>query len=344
MIDRLSRRLILLTADIVQGVAVGAIALLSMTGNLELWHLAVLAFIFGGAQGFYMPAFTSLVPEIVATEHLAQANSLTAASRLFGSSFVGPLVGGILVASVGASWAFAIDTASFVISIMALAAMRRTPRGEATGTSIVAEAKDGFRYVRHERWLWIALLAAGLINFIFSGCAEVVAPLYIDRVLHAGATGLGMYFAALGLGGGLGVVLAGLTGMPRRRVTWMYLAWAGAGACFAGIGLSPNIYGVVSATLLIGALLEYGNVIWPTLLQDTVPRNMLGRVSAIDWFMSLGLQPISLAVAVPVATTVGVGATLVVGSVLAATGALIGMTRRGARDPELSPRSPSEAP
>jgi MFS family permease len=275
-----------------------------------------------------------MVPEIVPSEQLVQANSLSSASRLLGSEFVGPAVGGLLVAAGGTAVAFGLNAASFALSLAALVAMRRLPRPAPSGKRILAELRVGARYVRSQRWLWIALLMAGAANFLFSGSVVILGPILLKTKLHGGASALGFLFGAFGLGGGITAVVVGQLGAPRRRVTTMYLGWAAAGLAVGAFGVAPNVTILVVLALIAGMVLELGNIIWPALLQDLVPRDLLGRVSSLDWFMSLGLQPLSFAAAVPVAALLGLSTTLIAAGVLDTAVVIFALTRPGARDPE----------
>ena len=339
--DRLPRRRILLLSDVTQALAVGVIALLGATGHLALWHLVVLAVIVGAAQAFFFPSFTGIVPELVTPEQLIQANALTSASRLLASQFLGPAIGGLLVAAVGTSLALGLDAASFIISALALAAIRTTALAQRGDSKMLQEVKEGFRFTRSQRWLWVTLLSAGVGNFVNSGCIAILIPLLIKHRLHAGPSGLGAYFAAFGLGGGIGVLLSAQFGNPRRRITVMYAVWGAGGLFIAASGLATGIAFLLVCSAAQGYLFEYGNVLWTSLMQDLVPKNILGRVSSVDYFMSLGLQPLALATAAPIAVAVGLVPAIFGAGLIGALASAIGLYRPGVRDPERTAPGPA---
>jgi MFS family permease len=334
--DRLPRRRILLLVDATQALAVAGIAVLGASGHLELWHLIVLAVIVGAAEAFFFPSFTGIVPELVPAASFVQANALTSASRLLTSEFLGPALGGLLIAAVGTSLAFALDALSFVVSAAALAAMRKVVLAERTDSKMLQEIREGFRFTRSQPWLWVTLWSSGVGNFFISGCLGVLIPLVIKHHLHAGAPGLGVYFAALGLGGGIGVLVSARFGSPRRRMTVMYCVWGAGGVAILACGLAPGLTILLIFSAVVGFLNEYGNILWTALMQDLVPRPMLGRVSSLDWFISLGLQPLSFAAAAPIALVVGIIPAIIGAGVLDVLASAVGLYQPGVRDPERS--------
>jgi hypothetical protein len=338
--DRMARRRLMLLSDLAQAVAVGAIALLAATGRLELWHLVVLAAVVGAASAFFLPSFTAIVPEVLPEKLLVQGNALNSATRLLAAELIGPAVGGILLASVGSAWAFGADAVSFGVSVAALAAMRLRPAARLTTTSLVADIREGFRYTRSVRWLWVTLFAAAAGNFASAGPYIALVPLVVKEHLHAGPGGLGVVFAASGAGGGLAMLLIGQLGLPRRRITLMYVSWAAGGLFLAGLGLASTLPMAAVLAAAFGAGLEIGNLVWNTLLQELIPGRVLGRVSSLDWLLSLSLYPLSLAIAGPIAAAIGLTATLVGGG---AVGTLIslGLLVPGVRDPERPGPPPS---
>src|SRR5439155_958366 len=144
--------------------------------------------------------------------------------------------------------------------------------------------------------------------------------------LDASARDLGLVFAA----GGVGAVGAALwmsqRGHPRRDISVMYLAWTVATLAITGYGLATAAWQLMVACLIFNALETAGTIVWATVKQRHVRSGMLGRVSSLDWLISIGLLPISFALTAPVAALVGVRATLVgAGLVGAAAMAVFGI-------------------
>ena len=150
-----------------------------LTGAIELWHLIVLAAVFGTGEAFFGPAFTSIVPEIVPRHLLLQANSLDQFIRPFAFLLVGPALGGLMVATIGPGQAFMLDAGTFLVSATAIFLMRYrlAPRGEKEErTSMLRDLREGFAFVRAHAWLWATLLAAAVFLLAYWGLVEVLAP------------------------------------------------------------------------------------------------------------------------------------------------------------------------
>jgi hypothetical protein len=173
-------------------------------------------------------------------------------------------------------------------------------------------------------------------QFPVSGPLQVLLPVLV-RQLGAGAASLGLVYAAFGLGGGLAVLLAGQFGLPRWRVTAMYAAWIPSGLVVAGLGVADGVAALAVLYGLAGLFMELGNLIWTTLLQERVPARVLGRVSSLDWLISVGTQPIAIAATGPLAAAVGATTVLVVGGLVSVPIAVAGLLWPGVRDPDREP-------
>jgi MFS family permease len=333
--DRYDRRRVMLAADVWRGLAVGALALLSLTGLLELWHMAVLVALYGAGTAFFGPAFDGLVPDILPEHELARANSLDQLVRPLALRLAGPAVGGVLIDTVGVGAAFALDAASFALSGAALLAMsvRRSHAGARRG-SVAAEIGAGLGYVRRHVWLWGTLAIAAVAYLLFVGPTEVLLPFLVKNELGGSAADLGLIFAAGGIGS-VGCALAiGRRGLPRRDITFMYLAWTLATLAVAGYGLAGALWQLMAASLVFNALETAGTIVWATAKQRHVPAALLGRVSSLDWLVATGLLPLSFALTGPVSAAIGAQATLVAAGTLGSLVTAAGLLVRGIRATE----------
>ncbi|MHB1251726.1 MAG: MFS transporter [Acidimicrobiales bacterium] len=321
--DRVSRRLAMLTSDASRATITVSLGVLALSGVLNLAELLVGSILFGIFDALFYPSSTALVPELIAPEQLTSSNSLSRFSQAFAGGLIGPIVGGVIASTIGTSWSLIIDAGTFVVSASCLVAMRSTPRPEASGTSMVSEIKEGLSYCRKTPWLFWSIVVAGFANaFVFSPSA-VLLPLLFKRTLHAPNWMVGVGFAATGLGGLVGalgmIVLPG----PKRRVRTMWLAWGTAPLLAIPFGLAPTAWVAVVFAFVVGLLLMVGNILWGSLMQSEVPKEVLGRVSSVDWMVSLGLSPVGVAIAGVVAGTVGIRVTIVVPGVIIGVTALL---------------------
>jgi MFS family permease len=338
IVDRVPRRFAMLASDTTRGVAVGAIALLVALGAVQVWELVVISAVFGAADALFYPAATAVTPEILPAELLVQGSALNHTSQTVAQLLIGPALGGLVVAALGYEWAFAIDAVSFAVSAGCVLAMASRPRPEPSGHSPLADAREGLRYVRSQRWLWVSLAGAGLANFAAFSPLGVLVPLLIRNVLHQGPIALGLVLAAGGVGGGMVALLVAKFGAPRLRITSMWVGWAVSAAAIVGLSAAPNVWFAGASAFVITATLMFGNVMWNPIMQELVPPELLGRASSVDWLVSLSLSPLGVLAAGAAAGVIGTRATMLIGGCVAL--ALCGILFvPGVRDPERRLRS-----
>jgi MFS family permease len=312
--DRFDRRKVMVGADVVRGLAIGLLGFLSVTGALELWHVMVLTAFYGAGTAFFGPAFDAIVPDVVPPALLAEANSLDQFVRPAAWRLAGPALGGFLIAIWGAGGAFLLDAATFAVSIVCVLMMRPAtdlPTEEELEGSAINQVKQGFSFVRAHVWLWGTFLAATFAYLLFMGPTEVLLPFVIKNRLGGSASDLGFVFACGGVGAILAAVLMGQRGTPRKHITFIYIVWTLSTPAVAGYGLAHFTWEVMAACFAFNALETAGTIVWATTKQRLVPSRLLGRVSSFDWFISIGLLPVSFALTAPVAALIGAKATLV---------------------------------
>jgi DHA3 family tetracycline resistance protein-like MFS transporter len=332
--DRFDRRLVMVWADTLRAVAVAALAVLVLMDALRFWQLVALVAVYGIGTAFFTPAFEAIVPELVPSADLPAANSLDQLIRPIALRLLGPVLGGALI-GLGTGIAFAVDATSFGASLIAVLALRRVPRTEcAVDVSTVSALKEGLQFVRRRVWLWGTLLSAAITYLVFLGPAEVLLPFVVKNDLHGSAGTLGLVLAAGGVGAVGGAAFMGHRGHPRRDVTVMYLTWTVATFAIAGYGIATAAWQLMAACLVFNALEAAGTIVWATIKQRHVPASMLGRVSSLDWLISIGLLPISFALTGPVAGAVGARATLVGAALVGGVVTFVALFLPGMRDIE----------
>jgi MFS family permease len=343
--DRIDRRRVMLAADVVRCVAVGLIALLSAVGQLRLWQIVALAGLYGAATAFFDPAFDAIVPDILPGEALAQANSLDQFVRPLALRLAGPAIGGVLIAALGTGFAFGADAATFAASAAALLSMTARPLASRGHTkSLNRDIRAGFSYVRRHAWIWATLVSAAIAYLLFMGPTEVLVPFLVKNELRGNAADLGLVFAAGGVGSlGCAVVL-GQRGLPKRDVTWMYIFWTVATFAVAGYGLANALWGLMLASLAFNTLETAGTIIWATAKQRHVPASLLGRVSSLDWLISIGLLPASFALTGPVSGAIGVRTTLIGAGVIGGLVTIAALFVPGVRAIERRPEEQDPGP
>ena len=317
--DRYDKRRLMLAADAVRLVAVAAVGVLALTGSLQLWQIVVLGSVYGLGEGLSAPALGAIVPELVPMTSLVEANSLQQTLEPLALRLAGPVVGGATYAALGAGGAFLVDAGTFAVSMLCLLAMRARPvLATAAPQAVGRQLREAATFVRSQTWLWATLLVAAIGVLAFMGPVEVLVPYVVKNQLGEGAASFGAVLAANGAGAIAGTLLVGSRGMPRREITFLYWTWGLSTLGVAGYGLATAVWQMMALSFVFGVGVGLGNPVWATLMQVRVPQALRGRVSSLDWMVSLGLVPLSFALTGPIAAVAGADATLIGAGVLSA--------------------------
>ena len=310
--DRVSRQSVMVAADLARLASQGTLGLLLIAGEPPVWALAVLSGLTGIGTGFFNPASTGLMPAVVAPELLQQANGLRA-TAMSGGEIIGPALAGVLIATAGPGWALAIDGATFGVSAAFLARLRLPPRLPRAETSFLHDLRTGWGEFRSRRWVWSVVLAASLGNLLWSAFS-VLGPVVAQQDL-GGAAVWGSVMAAMGVGALAGALIA-IRVRPRRPLVLSLLASAmfAAPPALLAAGAPPALIAV--GTFLAGGGMMLGTSLYESTFQRRIPADVLSRVASYDWFGSLALQPVGLAIWGPIALAIGIDEALWVAAAL----------------------------
>jgi MFS family permease len=318
--DRLPRRAVMLVSDAARGVTQGTLAALLLTGHAELWHLLALQFLGGTATAFFLPAVTGLTTQVVAANHLQEANALRSLASS-GGSIAGPAIAGVLVATAGPGWALACDAASFAVSAWFLGRLRLPPHDPVAQESMLRDLIEGWHAFRSRTWLVLANAHAAIANVTMLAPFYVIGPAVAKRSL-GGAGAWALIVSCFGVGLVAGGLIS-LTLRPRRPML------VGLGATISNVPvlilLAVRAPAVATAVFAVGAgaTLTFLNTVWETTLQQHVPARLLSRVVAYDWFAALVFQPIGYTVAGLVAAhLLGLSGTLWLGAAIGSVSTL----------------------
>ncbi len=312
--DRIPQKRILVATEAVKALAVSVAATLTLTGNLEIWHLALVSLVLGIADGFFYPAYSALLPSVLPPDQLLAANGIEGMLRPTVMQAAGPALASAVIAAASPGLAMVIVAGSQLLAMTGLLVFRTTPlrrdlRSDSSGSSglgsALADLRDGFRYMVRTPWLLGTLLFATVIVLLIMGPIEVLLPFAVRDQTGGGAGSFALAVGAFGVGGAIGSLLTASLRLPRRYLTVMLLGWGAGSLPLAVIGLTGHLWVMVAALFVVGFAYSSAQVLWGTLLQRRVPTAMLGRVSSLDFFVSLALMPVSMALAGPVAEMIG---------------------------------------
>ena len=331
IVDRLPRRRVLLATDLLSALAVGAIAVLGLTGHLLIWEVYAMSAFFGVTFSFYTPALSAIMPELVPAEVLLQGNALRALSGR-SARVLGPLLGGVVVASTGPSLAFAIDAASFLVSFVVFSFSRPPAHEPPAPKSLLGDIREGVSFTFSVPWLWVSIVGFAVTNGFFFAGFSVAQPLLVLDVLKGSAATFGLIGATAALGEVAGTLVIGNVRVKRLGVG-VYVFSGLLGVAFALYGVAPLLPVVLVGAFAFAFVIVIGNTIWESALQKHVPRQLMGRVNSVDNFGSFIVAPLAPLAAGAIVGQVGPRAIYLVGGALAFAYWMIALaTVRAARE------------
>ena len=251
--DRFERRRVLMLSDAIRGSAIAAIGILSVSGTLQLWHVIALVAVYGAGGAVFTPAFTGIIRDVVPRELLLEANSLGQFVRPLCVRLVGPAIGGVLIGVADVGTAFLVDAGTFAFSATAFLLMHtrsvpdRAARARSAGTS-----PRGSRTSARRRGCGRRSAPSTFSLLFFLGPVYVLMPYVVKNSLHGGAGGLGLVFAAGGVGAVAASLLRGQLGLPRRPLAVVYLAWTGTAFSLVGYAFVERRLAGDARQLLLG--------------------------------------------------------------------------------------------
>lgn len=276
LVDRLPRRMLMITADLVRAAAVAS---LFLDGNQpSLAHLYSVAVVLGVMRALSQPALQASLPNVVAPDQLVAANSLVSATY-HSAVMIGPVIGGLLVAHIGVEPAFAVNGASFALSALMVMRVHLPPQPPTESWNPVAELREGLRYSLSTPLVRGLMVVIGMV-MIGAAIKSPTEPAFVFQRLGGDATMLGMVTGTWGVGMVIGTVLAPAAVRAWRREQ---LLWAGigiVGLCLLATSRASNVVPMLLLYLFAGGGNGLGSVCYETLLQERTPDHLRGRVLA----------------------------------------------------------------
>jgi len=300
--DRFSPRSLLLYSNVTRSVLVGIIAGLVITGHAELWQLYVMAACFGVADALFYPALSSILPMLVDEPTLPPANALMQTSQQL-ATLIGPAIAGIVVAVLETGAAFAFDAISFAVAAVAVVLIAGGRRGAAPDATaeprpgILATIPEGIAHMWRDPALRTLVLLVAALNLAFTGPLSVGIPYLAKTSLGGGAAAFGILLSGFGAGALVGALAAGSVERVPRLGTVMLSEAVVLGILLGLIGVAPSIPVALGLLAAIGLGVGFLNVRAVSWLQARTPGEILGRVMSIVMLASVGLTPVSFAVA-----------------------------------------------
>lgn len=320
LVDRLRKRPTLLVTQSAMALTAIALAVLTITGQVQVWHVYVAAFAVGLATVVDNPARQSFVSELVGPGQLQNAVSLNSAN-FQSARLVGPAVAGLMITGVGTGWAFLFNGLSFVAPLTGLLLMRsrdlhaveRAPRGK-------GQLREGVRYVTgRPELIWPIVLVGFVGTFAFN--FPVYLSAFADDVFHAGAGAYSMFNTLMAVGSVAGALLAARRGTARLRL--LIAAAIAFGALEILAAMTPTLWLFALLMIPLGLFGMTVNVTTNTSIQMTTEPAMRGRVMALYMMVFLGGSPVGAPIVGWITDTYGARVGLAAGGAVAVAAAVV---------------------
>jgi len=299
--DRLPRHRVLLVSNLVSAASQAVVAALVLLGTASIASLVGLVAVNGAASAFTFPASAGLLPQTVPPAMLQPANVLFRMSSQI-ALFAGVSLGGVLVAAAGSGWGLAADALSFLVAGLCFGAIRVSREERVPSSNVLTDLREGWTAFRSRTWLWVVVLAFGVINAVHSAGWFTLGPTIADQSF--GRQGWGFVLGAETVG----TVLAGLVLLRVRFRRPLLvgllgvLAWS---PLMLALAAGLPVGGLIAASFVAGAAIELFGLGWDLSMQQHVPPHLLSRVYAYDALGSLVAIPVGQLLAGPVAAAVG---------------------------------------
>lgn len=322
--DRLGRRLVMLSADVLRCASQSALAAALWTGHSSLWIFVAALFAGSTGNAFFSPALSGLPVQLVPAGQLGDANALLGTARS-AARVAGPALAGILIATTSPALVIAADAASYAVSVLALSRLRLpdAARSQASGKgpvvsssvprgSVLSDVADGWAEFKRHPWLWPQTVQFALFNLVTWGPYLVLGPVLAQDYL-GGARPWGMVMACSGGGAVLGGLLA-LGRRPRRPLLVATLTTFGYALPPLALALHLPLPAVAAAALACGLGTAFGGVFGTTVEQRLIAPEALSRVGAINMVGAYAFGPVAFIAAGPAAAAFGPRAVLAFGA------------------------------
>ena len=322
-IDKLPKRKVLICTQSVALLQSSTMFVLVASGHIEAWHLVAGNLVLGLVNSFDNPSRQSFLIEMVdGKEDLPNAIALNS-TIMNGARFVGPMIGGTVIAAFGETWGFGLNAVSYLAVLAALFAVRVAPRVPDRGNEAwLTQFTAGFRWALGFLPTRCAVLLLALSSFATQPYQSLM-PYFAKAVFHGGSHTLGLLLSAAGFGAVSGMVYLATRPTVRGLFTLLPVAVVVAGTALIAFSFCTNLWLAIPLVYLIGAGIMLTAASTNTILQSIVEDHLRARVAAIYIMSFLGMSPLGALAAGWLSQYVGPPATLGIGGGLALVGAIL---------------------
>jgi MFS family permease len=292
--DRMSARKIMIATATARTICVTVIGALVWLRILHTWELYALAFAFGVADAFAAPAQTAYMPSLMKREQMVAASSVSQSTAQM-TTIVGPVPAGFVIKALGVAWAFFVDAISFLFIIGALWKLPDPPKSRTAPKGMLHSIAEGIAYVGKDVPLRSLMLLVMILNFCIAGPVSIGLA-YLTKTRFGSPAVFGIMISALAAGSLLGALLAGVWKIRQRGVMILLVSLA-LGMCLGSIGMLEKVWSIAGVLLIMGVAAGLVNIHIGAWIMQRIDVAVRGRVASVLMLASVGITPISLAIA-----------------------------------------------
>ena len=327
--DRLPRRRVMIGSETASMVIQVVLAVLLVTDHATMWSLVGLQALAGAAFAFFTPASAGLVPQVVSSEDLQQANGLMSVAR-YSAYVFGAAVGGALVATIGSGWAILADAVTFGVSALLLVGIRIPAEAEMMpAPKFLRGLAEGWQAFTEHTWVWLLTLWISLYFLISYAPFFVLGPYVAKQSMH-GAAGWATVLTGEAVGA-LAGAMAGIRIRPPRPLLAICLIFLITVFQLVLLAVGAPLGAIAVAAALAGFAFAFGGIVFDTAIQRGIEPSKLSRVSAYNWMGAMVFLPAGYAIAGPVASAIGISTTLWIGAAWLLVSTTVVLCVRGVR-------------
>jgi MFS transporter, DHA3 family, macrolide efflux protein len=305
LVDRWNRKLVMMLSDMAASLAMVALFILNLSGNLEIWHIYIAVAVVGTFESFQFPAYSAAISTMVRKQHYARTSAMLSLADS-ASGILAPVFAVPVYVAIGLNGLFIIDIVTFLVALGSLLIVRipqpiATQEGAEGKGSLLTESIYGFRYILRRRSLFGLQLVFLFGNLLVSFAFVLIAPMILARTGNNEAI-LAVVTSTMGLGGVVGGIMMSTWGGPKRRIHGVLGGWiigSLLGVVVLGLGqfLPVWLAGALFVTFCTPLINASNQAIW----QSKVAPDVQGRVFAVRRLIAQIVGPVALILAGPLA-------------------------------------------
>jgi MFS family permease len=323
--DRMDRRWLMLVGTIGTSVSAGILAVLTLMGHVQVWHVLVLSILGAVSQSLEMPSRQSLVPELVEKKHIVNAIGL-GATAFNAAGVIGPAIAAVIIETIDIGAAFTVSALSNAGVALTLLMMRPIKAQQRTSSGFFETMAEGLSYIWRTPHIF-GLMGLMIVFAVLGRPYVELMPVFARDVLNMGASGLGMLSAAVGFGSMIGSAAVAALGSFQRKG----IIVVGGSIAFAVLLMAFGQSTWAPVSFIIAPVLGFFTLFYMvgtnTLIQSTVPGELRGRVASIYGLIQLGLMPMGVMIEGTIGSLIGVPITVTLGGMVILFTAAIGLLR-----------------